>query len=551
MSRARTGGPPPVTAFSGRGGGSSYGGTAGRGSRGGTRGNPSAGAGGAGGGSGGPPVPPPPPPPMHTGPPAPPPPPPHDPGSRTAAPRPRLRGYDWREHRVDPSQLDVLIPADRWTIDSWEFYRPETGSTTNHPCVFKIFMNQRDAFMRNFAYPKRLGTSSGDMKTFFYGFPSLPSNATDKDIFTFLSSASQFASGFGLFIPPLHTLHATDLYGTWGPHLETIYLYDINYYDSLLAQVLKSKAVNIVGTPRIIHLLQEVSGIKIINFLATVAGHPALDLGRSILSVPRQKNDMSLSKYTEMWLLFLHSNYLRGTFLSDRYFIETFALNLNNYYATTLRGHIINTVRRLPINEPVTRYFQPENFLTYLLHLLPQAGLKADLSSTPLELSGGGSSGSRRPSLSSRGSRRGSSVRQLETGDDWLLRQMDTWSDLSDEDFAFVYQLSQNKQQCDLCQSDSHLLHGCPELVKVKNDKNRLRRLFTVLRTAQSENGRGPPRSQMNSAGGRSSTPTRNNSSRGGPIRQVLDNSDTDDDSTIAALDACSLGGDTDDESKD
>ena len=123
---------------------------------------------------------------------------------------------------------------------------------------------------------------------------------------------------------------------------------------------------------------------------------------------------------------------------------------------------------------------------------------------------------------------------------------MDALDCLEDEDFQLVYQLSRGKRLCDLCRSDKHLLYACPELLKVKTDKFRVKRLLGALKS-QSTSGRP---SGSSTDGTRDSTPTRANRPDV-PVRQaLLDNGDTDDD-TIDPMEECSLGGDTDDESKD
>ncbi len=240
-----------------------------------------------------------------------------------------------------------------------------------------------------------------------------------------------------------------------------------------------------------------------------------------------------MTKYTDSWQNFLLANYLRGTFFSDRCFVESHANGLNNYYGTTLRPFVHQLCRHVPVNQPLTTNFWPENILTYIGCVSPQAGVSVDLISTPAEISAARSS--RRPSRPTP-----APLRQIDSSplEDSPIRLLSLFDGLDDDDFNFVFQVvSRNSPRCDLCNSTDHLLLKCPELVKVKGDPRRLRRLVTTLRNTMASLEPG--------SDSRSSTPTRRNP----PMRQI-DNGDTDDDASIAALDQQSLGGDTDDESK-
>ena len=284
---------------------------------------------------------------------------------------------------------------------------------------------------------------------------------------------------------------------------------------------------------------------------------------------------MSMTAYADAWLQHLHSEYLHGTFYLDRYYIESFARNLNQFYGETLRPHLIVLVRRHPINDPVPVNFRPERLLAYLTYVSSHVGIKTlSLVDTPREIAGGqrrnpsSSSSSTQRTRSTNGSRE-RSVRQIEAPPDEdegvsLVAQMDSLDFLSPEELSLVFQVSaayagQNRH-CDLCNKPGHLLAQCPELPKVRGNPSRCRRLFTMLRgiwnglqATQSApmNNSATSGSASPSAGGgaqpRGGTPTRDN--RATPIRQVARDDDTDDD-TVLGDDERSLGS-TDTEKED
>ena len=457
-----------------------------------------------------------------------------------------VEGIDWREHRLNPTQLDdAMVPAYR-SIHPWIWKRPETGSEVNYGIPLEMWCTPKATFMSNFSDGWRIGVDVGDPKTFLYGFPTLPTNASNGQIFHFLSSVSHYCCGYSIYVPPLHTLTAHDPHGRWAADLTAQYQAVFDYHNSVLLQGFKSKAANLSYTDRLAHLLRDHDSYSLYYQLAEIAGHPALVYGTPYSRIPSQRNDTTLTEYRDDWLQHLYTQYLRGTFYSDRYFVEEFAKGLNHVYSTTLRPHLISILRIQPINKPVTRNFWPVNILQYLATISTHVGIsKLDLASTPREFDS-----KRKGTATSTGSRRQSSVRQIGADDAGpsLFNQVNALDFLDADDLAFVLQVSaQNSRQCDLCRSSDHLLAGCPQLQIVKNDQHRLRRLLGALRSAY-DSSRPSPQGSSRPSGtpARPGTPTRDNR-RPLPVRQVSPDDDTDNESLLNQVESSSLV-DTDEE---
>ena len=153
----------------------------------------------------------------------------------------------------------------------------------------------------------------------------MPDKASSGEIFEFLSKVSYYASGLGIFVPPPHTMTANNHKGQWYEDLPDRYQDNEGYYDVVLQQCFKSKQANLQGTEKVAHLVHKTSSMAIVYHLNMIAGHPALAYGTAGESLPSQKNDENLVEYLKRWLHYLHVNFLHGRFLSDRYFVETFA----------------------------------------------------------------------------------------------------------------------------------------------------------------------------------------------------------------------------------
>jgi hypothetical protein len=470
-----------------------------------------------------------------------------DPGSVSvgAPDRQLLQGIDWREHRIDPRTVDTAVDLATNTILPWHFSRHEVGSVINHGTRFRCFLQPRDQFLQNFDGRIVLGSSNVTLKSFLLGFPRLPSTAEKADIFSFLSSAAYFCSGYGVYIPPPHTLEPDSNKGTWWPLVSDLYKRHLAYYDNAILQALTSKTTKLVDTPLIAHLIHEQSGYQILYRLAYYAGHPALIPGRNGVEMPRQKSDMSLIKYRKAWEHYLHVLYLMGVFLSDRYFVECFCERMHDMYSRTLCPHVILLVRRLSVNSAVPDFYMPENILEYCGTVSTHVGIRElDLLSSP------------RQESDSRRSARAPPIRQIPVQQ---ITSVDDLDFLTDEQFLLVCQLSNApERKCDLCRSSEHLLRSCPRLLELKSDPMACKRLFSALRASidgpVTNNGNSrpavstyPPRSRM-STSMRPGTPRATNRSSDRLVRAITGADDTDNEDSITAADAESIVELTDDE---
>jgi hypothetical protein len=464
-----------------------------------------------------------------------------------------LTGFDWREHRVNPDEIETVLDVNQQTIVPWMFTRTTTGNYVNHGVRFKIYVVPRDTYMANFQGPRRLGVETGSTKNFLSAFPVLPNSATPAQILAWSNSASQFCAGFGVYLPPTHTLWANDNYGRWGGYLPEIYRPFVPFYDNMILQALRAKNTNLSNTPALVPLLAlENEGMRLYHAIVRAAGHPALTYGRLEVGIPRQKSTMSMVDYLSKWMYYLHLNYLRGTFLSDRYFLESFADNLNMTYGNTLRPHLHMLIQQQPLDMPVTENLHPENLLSFLTYISNQVGIqRLDLMATPMQ-----SDTTRRSSSNKnvRAIEKAQHDHEEQTSKDSLVRQVQALDFLDDDDLQFVLQVvASGPRKCDICQSEDHLISSCPEMIKIKDDPYRLRRMLGALRAANGE----PPRTshrnsrppQRNSSSNRSGTPTRSNrntTQRDRVVAQTVEEYDTDEETVVEPPLADDVDTDTD-----
>jgi hypothetical protein len=388
---------------------------------------------------------------------------------------------------------------------------------------------------------KKLGTETCTVKSFLYGFPRLPSKASRSEIFNFINNVAYYCGANGIYVPPVHTMRYDNSYGAWSVDLPPHYMSELGYYDGILQQALTMKQTNLQDCTYAEGLLTDREGMNIIWCLAYAAGHPNLNPGLLDISTPYQRRTMNLTEYLQAWEYYLHMGYIRGTFYSDRYFLETFATNLDSSYDTNLKPNMVHFVRRLPIDSPVPPSFHPCLLLTHLTHIATFSGIKMlSLSVSPQE---------------KQTQQRTRPVRAIETDNSVSpinVRQVDTdhLDFLEDSDILQICQLaaSSESRKCDLCMKTDHLLLHCPRLQMFRDDPMALRRMlrtFTQLRDGSDSNSNNSTSTTSNrfrprTTNRRPGTPPTSNRSLN--VR-ALDQDDTDDDGTAGNL--------TDDEGPD
>jgi hypothetical protein len=450
-------------------------------------------------------------------------------------------GLDWRFYRADPAMLDDFIDDDH-CCPPWRKTRPEIYSHINHSVRLDIHLMPKQAF--NDALENRLlNTKHYPVKDFVSGFPSIPSDATNSQLFEFYSAVSRYCFMSAVYIPPLHTVEYEHNRGSWFDGIPAqCHLY-FSYYDQLLLQVLCGKSTNLAGSERLKHLLHERSGYNLLWNLLRAAGHPRLSLDFQSIPTPRQGSKDSLRKYVSDWTYFLYMKFITGEFYSDRYFLETFIKNMHRIFNNNLKTTAITFLRRLPINRRVPHQWTLPNLAEYLVTGVAIFNdLALTVETTPRELA----DASRRPKSDSE--RRPTPVHQVETSPEPEpapepidIRQ----TDLLDQDayLSICALMASRPRTCDFCGSSSHLIAQCERLRERASNRTSLKRildsLVRYLPTGGGYSIRTPSSTPASNASSsrsapRATTPPASNRSRS--VRALLQEDDTDTDISIHQL---------------
>ena len=441
-----------------------------------------------------------------------------------------LDGCDWREHRIDPRTIDTAMVRTVHrgidTIRPWRFPRPETGSTLNFPVRHRVHVCSRDSYLRSIASP---GLEPASIKAFLYGFPHLPSDSHQCDIYDFLTHVVRYCQGYGVYVPPMHTMVHANHAGLWYEFLPDHCIHQWDFYDQALHQGLTGKTANLSYSDLTKEFLREFSGYQIIWLLAAAAGHPHLNIDTVPTTMPIQKSDTSFLSYRQAWNHYLHVQFTRGINYSDRYFLECFSDNLHSAFNSTLKPAMLRAGRDIPLDRPVPIHFTPERIVQYLASCARHIGIhNLSATMTPREF------------LTSRGSKKSASLRQIVEAPDFVdVRSLDIPEDLYLKVCSLV--ASSTTRSCDLCANSSHLVASCPLLHKVISDPVKARRVLdTIDRSTRggpqnSSASRNPPRSGSSGRNGSSSGRSHSSNGRSANIRQITDD-DTDEEALVASL---------------
>jgi hypothetical protein len=117
--------------------------------------------------------------------------------------------------------------------------------------------------------------------------------------------------------------------------------------DSSIRQALLGKHVRLDCSDISKPVMHERSGCQMLWRLAHLAGHPRLSENFVDPGSPHQRSSMELIMCGSEWITRLHLHYYQGTFLSDRYFAETFVTNMSAAM-NALKAHIHAQIRRVP-----------------------------------------------------------------------------------------------------------------------------------------------------------------------------------------------------------
>ena len=487
---------------------------------------------------------------MSPGPPSPgPPPAPFDPYSSLDPGPHYIEGIDWKEHRINPREIDervVSIGGAHPNLRPWIFLRPETGSTLNFPVRQLSYLRVKGPYLDSI-WEARLGTDGYSTKTFTYGFPRLAKDATQADLCNFLVRVTNHCQGYGVYVPPFHTMEFHNHTGYWYDDLPDHCRSKWGFYDETLRQALTSSYAALGDNNLTRHLLTQTSGYQIIWRIAAIAGHPALQTGTVTNSMPRQSSKMTFKEYMDRWLHYIHIQFVQGIFINERYFLEQFFDRLHSTFNNTLKPLFLSLIRDIPLNTAVPVHFTPDRLIDHIQQKGYHIGITTiSHDSIPDDFRTSKTSSSSRLDRSTSKSSLDRSSKTMN-----VLETTDLPSDPTDDAFDLrllattpediVLQISSlvaanvaaNRRCCDLCGSDSHLIAACPMLKKVIQDPVKARRLLDTVKQAVDSGG-------GNNNSSRSRPPSLN-PSRTRNVRQVLDDTDedtidgrlTDDDDTV------------------
>ncbi len=218
-------------------------------------------------------------------------------------------GINWREHRIDPSNIEDAYSPRLLSIAPWCFTRPETGSRINWGTHFKAFVCPQDQYLLSLEN-QRLGTNDFPFKNFLYGCPKLPKSASQAEVFDFLSNLTCYGMGCGICVPPLHTVVADNNLGAWYEDLPDHCKDHWQYYSQALRQALCQSSVSLADTDLIKDVLYEDDGHQMTWKLAYHAKHPRLVEGDMDYSHPVQRGTDTLVDYRASWKHLLHVYFL-------------------------------------------------------------------------------------------------------------------------------------------------------------------------------------------------------------------------------------------------
>ena len=289
----------------------------------------------------------------------------------------------------------------------------------------------------------------------------------------------------------------------------------------------------IADTDFVKEVLYECSGYQMVWKLAYLAKHPRLVDSPTDLSMPIQRGFDTFLDYRAAWQHYLHVYYIRGVFLSDRYFTECFLRNMHSAYNSSLKPLMFHLVRRIHANDPLPSFFSPENFPSYICHSSTNIGIRGlNPMMTPKEFAAlhkprSNGNGSNKTSTAST-----STIRSLDTAPAYVdICQMDILDD--DALLAVCSLMAANPCSCDYCGATDHLVAQCPKLRSLAQEPSRVNRLLKALEAARLSRGGSFP-SRPSPPTRPSTLPTSNRS--GLALVRQLHEDDTDEDVSISRL---------------
>jgi hypothetical protein len=206
-----------------------------------------------------------------------------------------------------------------------------------------------------------------DVKSNRYFMGNFPAFSPGSSFTSWHCRIVSYCHPWGIFVPPLQTLRDNDCLGAWFPFLPP-WVRDaiIHNFDGLLAICLKNKYSGLSSEPDFLRIVQlHKGGYQALYDLAVHAGHPLLQTYPSTPPIPVQSSDCCLADHLIHWLTYVQDMALRGTHLSDRYFLEQFGRSLH-VVLRPLGDYLDQEALRFPVGIMLPHSFAPHRLLSKL-----------------------------------------------------------------------------------------------------------------------------------------------------------------------------------------
>jgi hypothetical protein len=198
-------------------------------------------------------------------------------------------------------------------------------------------------------------------------------------------------------------------------------------------------------------------GYQALYDLAVNAGHPLLQTYPSFPQEPQQSADCCLGDHILHWMTYVQDMALRGTHLSDRYFLEQFGRSLH----AVLRPfalYLDHEANRFPVGTMLPHSLAPHRLLSKLTQRAAFLQAPKLVTDSP-----------RSCSTSSQ------AVRSLTLPSSAVDLRMDP------PDALFLAALSTPDRACFLCASTDHLVPACPRFQAIMDNQFARRNLSRLL----------------------------------------------------------------------
>ena len=307
--------------------------------------------------------------------------------SATDGPSPYPEGPHWTHFVINPFD-DIVADPQTGSIRPWYAIKHELGRTLNFPLNLGNLQIDKDMFLAQFVDVQY--DHHSHFKAFASRFPTFPeddSGAYRHNIIPFLYQVTQHCVGFGVYVPPPHTLRPGDKFGAWRKELPIWTQRQIlSVFDNLLAQALRQKSTSLLSHKRLGALVRTPKqGYDMIMALAIEAGHPSLQQFPETPKEPRQGLDMSIVKYVDAWSQYLQRMILTGHHYNDRFFFQQLLRNCHSAFKPIFK-ELQYSVREHSSRKPLPPSFHMSSLITKITQLAQFIDSRVDISISAKEM---------------------------------------------------------------------------------------------------------------------------------------------------------------------